>query len=103
MAVEAEQEQQEQAGGEQWRMPGSVVYIGNLAGCMTEEVLVRTFEQIGLVLRAGLARAGCGWVEFQEAEDALGAVERFDGVECAEQAMLCGDSESVWEAQAEDY
>ena len=55
------------------------------------------------MLGAGLARAGCGWVEFQEAEDALGAVERFDGVECAKQAMVCGNSESVWEAQAEDY
>ena len=96
-------DEQEQAGGERWRVPGTVMYIGNLAGGMTEEMLESTFEQIGLVLGAGLARAGCGWVEFQEAEDALGAVERFDGVECAEQAMLCGDSESVWEAQAEDY
>jgi hypothetical protein len=47
---------------------------------VTEKTLVGTFEQIGLVLGAGFEGAGCGWVEFQKAEDALEAVQRFDGV-----------------------
>ena len=81
-----------------------MIYIGNLADEWTEENLGDAFRQIGLVLGAGFAGgAGCGWVVFQRAEDAVEAVERFDGVEFAGQAMVCGNSESVWRAQAEDY
>ena len=86
---------------EEW-VEGFVVYIGKLAVGVTEKDLGDTFGQIGLVLGAGFAGAGCGWVEFQKAEDAVEAVERFDGVMWAKQAMVCGSSESVWEAQA-DY
>lgn len=78
------------------------VYIGNLAGCVTEEMLAETFEQIGLVLEAGMETEGCGWVQFQTVEDAVEAVQRFDRVVFAGQAMVCGSSESAWEAQA-DY
>ena len=81
-----------------------MIYIGNLADEWTEENLGDAFRQIGLVLGAGFAGgAGCGWVVFQKAEDAVEAMERFDGVEFAGQAMVCGNSESVWRAQAEDY
>ena len=100
--VQQEQQKSEER-VEQWRVPGSVIYIGNLAGCVTEKDLGDTFRQIGLVLGAGFAREGCGWVEFQKAEDAVEAVERFDGVVYVKQAMVCGNSESVWAAQAEDY
>ena len=79
-----------------------VVYIANLAGGANKKMLKETFGQIGLVLEAGVEREGCGWVKFQEVDDALEAVERFDGVVYAKQAMVCGSSESVWEAQA-DY
>ena len=72
------------------------VCIGN------EDMLEETFGQIGPVLEAGVEREGGGWVKFQKVEDALEAVERFDGVVFAKQAMVCGSSESVWEAQA-DY
>ena len=81
-----------------------MIYIGNLAESVTEQNLGDAFVQIGLVLGAGFAGgAGCGWVVFQKAEDAVEAMERFDGVEFAGQAMVCGNSESVWRAQAEDY
>ena len=43
-----------------------------------------------------MEREGCGWVEFQKVEDALEAVERFDGVVFAKQAMVCGSPKSVW-------
>ena len=79
-----------------------VVYIANLAGVANEKMLKETFGQIGLVLEVGVEREGCGWVKFQKVEDALEAVERFDGVVFARQAMVCGSSESVWEVQA-DY
>ena len=87
---------------EEW-VEDCVVYIGNLAVGVTEKNLGDTFRQIGTVLGAGFAGAGCGWVKFQKAEDAVEAVERFDGVVCVKQAMMCGNSESVWAAQAEDY
>ena len=79
-----------------------VVYIANLAGVANGKMLKETFDQIGLVLEAGVERAGCGWVRFQKVEDALEAIERFDGAEWGGLAMVCGSSESVWEAQA-DY
>ena len=63
------------------------VYISNLVGVANEEMLEETFGQIGLVLEAGVEREGCGWVKFQKVEDALEAVERFDGVVFAKQAM----------------
>ena len=78
------------------------IYISNLADLVTEGMLERTFSQIGQVLGVGVERVGCGWVEFKNAEDALEVVQRFGGVELAEKAMVCGRSESVWEAQA-DY
>ena len=79
-----------------------VVYIANLAGVANERMLEEAFSQIGLVLEAGVEREGCGWVKFQEVEDAVKAIERFDGAEWGGLAMICGSSESVWEAQA-DY
>ena len=64
-------------------------------------MLEGTFGQIGSVLAAGVEKAGCGWVEFERAEDVMEAVERFGGVELAGQAMVCR-RESVCENQA-DY
>ena len=87
---------------EEW-VEDCVVYIRNLAVGVTVKSLGDTFGQIGLVPGAGFAGAGCGWVEFQKAEDAVEAVERFDGVVWAKQVMVCGNSESVWKTQAEDY
>ena len=97
MAVGEEQEQQEQ-------QKSKVVFIRGLAERMTEDILGRSFEQIGPVIDAGISveKVDCGWVDFELVEDALEAVQRFDGVVIAEQAMVCGSSESVWEAQA-DY
>ena len=47
---------------EEW-VEHCVVYIGNLAGCVTEKMLGGTFEQIGLVLGAGFEGAGCTFFE----------------------------------------
>ena len=37
-------------------------------------------------------KVGCGWVDFELVEDALEAVQGFDGVVLAGQAMECGSS-----------
>ena len=76
-----------------------VVCIAHLADVANERMLEEAFGQIGPVLEAGVESEGCGWVKFQKVEDALEAVERFDGVVFAKQAMVFGSSESVWEAQ----
>ena len=104
-ALREEQEQKQWAEErEQWRVSNKVVYIGELAERVTEDMLGSTFEQIGPVMDAGISaeKVGCGWVDFELVQDALEAVQRFDGVVIAGQAMVCGSSESVWEAQA-DY
>ena len=104
-ALREEQEQKQWAEErEQWRVSNKVVYIGELAERVTEDMLGSTFEQIGPVMDAGICaeKVGCGWVDFELVQDALEAVQRFDGVVIAGQAMVCGSSESVWEAQA-DY
>ena len=71
---------------------------------MAEDMLGRSFEQIGQVMDAGISveKVGCGWVDFELVGDALEAVQRFDGVVFAGQAMGCGSSESVWE-EPSDY
>ena len=104
-ALREEQEQKQWAEErEQWRVSNKVVYIGELAERVTEDMLGSTFEQIGPVMDAGISaeKVGCGWVDFELVQDALEAIQRFDGVVIAGQAMVCGSSESVWEAQA-DY
>ena len=64
-------------------------------------MLEGTFGQIGSVLAAGVGKAGCGWVEFERAEDVIEAVERFGGMVLAGQEMVCR-RESVCENQT-DY
>ena len=90
----AMREEQEQAEYEKWRVSTKVVYIRELAKEVTEDMLGWTFEQIGPVMDAGISveKVGCGWVDFELVEDALEAVQRFDGVVFAEQAMVCGKS-----------
>ena len=58
-------------GGSEESPAESVVYISNLADCVTNEMLEGTFGQIGSVLAAGVEKAGCGWVEFERAEDVM--------------------------------
>ena len=72
-------------GGSEESPAKSVVYISNLADCVTNEMLEGTFGQIGLVLAAGVGKTGSGWVEF---EDVMEAVERFGGVALAGQATV---------------
>ena len=64
------------------------MYISNLADLVTEGMLEGTFSQIGQVLGAGVERAGCGWVELKNAEDALEVVQSFGGVELAQKVMV---------------
>jgi len=88
-------------GGSEESPAESVVYISNLADCVTNEMLEGTFGQIGSVLAAAVEKAGCGWVEFERAEDVIEAVERFGGVVLAGQEIVCR-RESVCENQT-DY
>ena len=64
---------------EGWYESG-VVHISNLADFVTNEMLEGTFGQIGGWSRSGVEKMGCGWMEFERAEDAMEAVGMFGGV-----------------------
>jgi hypothetical protein len=68
---------------------GYVVLVLNLAARVSAEMLRGTFEQIGIVLDAGIKGEDWGWVKFELAEEAEEAVQRFGGVELDGQPMEC--------------
>jgi hypothetical protein len=63
------------------------VVVDNLVEVVTAEMLEGTFRQIGVVQDVQMGD-GCSLVEFQNAEDAMDALQRFGGVELASQSMV---------------
>ena len=93
----AEQPQQEEL-QQEWRQQGSrTVVVDNLAEVVTAEMLEGTFRQIGVVQGVQMGD-GCSSVEFQNAEDARDALQRFGGVELASQPMVI----RMWKSEEED-
>ena len=57
------------------------VQIENLEAYVTEEMILHTFEQIGVVQHAWVVDGGSACVVFGSADEADDAVSGFDGVE----------------------
>ena len=68
-----------------------------MAEVVTAEMLEGTFRQIGVVQGVQMGD-GCSWVEFQNAEDATDALQRFGVVELASQPMVI----RMWKPEEED-
>ena len=67
-----------------------MVLVTNLGWNVTQEMVEGTFDQIGEVAAVEMG-IGAGWaqVEFGTAEAAVGAQQRFGGVELAGRPMVC--------------
>jgi len=84
--------------------------VSNLATEVTEDILCDTFGQIGVVVGVSMLER-CdpdGWpsgqVQFQDAEEAAEAQQRFDGVELCERPMSVRATmpEEVWKLAGEE-
>jgi hypothetical protein len=89
-----EQEAGDEQGSDDSITEMTCVLVEQLAWNVTAEMLQGTFKQIGHVVHAEMGGDGWGWVEFEHAEDAEDAVQRFGGVELAGQPMWCSRTHS---------
>ena len=97
-AEEPQQEEGQPQQQQEWQQQGSrAIVVENLAEVVTAEMLEGTFRQIGVVQDVQMGD-GCSLVEFQNAEDAMDALQRFGGVELASQSMVI----RMWKLEEED-